>query len=404
MGLFTVGMTGVLYLVGFDQALAATAPTLYNYVAKYSFSVIPMFVLMGQLGAHSGLFSEVFEVARKWTGRLSAGLAVSTVGAQTIFAAASGSGPAACVVIGKVAFPAMRKMNYPDELSTGVIAGSGTLAALIPPSVAICVYGVIVDESVGKLLIGGILPGLLTAGIYVTLLMIQARHVPRDTVKYSWREKFYAIRYLWVVGVLIIAIMGGIYAGICTPTEGGAFGAFVVFIMALLSGNLSKHVLWQSIRSTVITTGMLFFLLVSVMAFSRFLTLSGFSHSLTGWVASTDLPRIFIFLMVSAVYLALGCFVGGVGMQVMTLPLFYPMMMNLGYDSVWFGIVTVMFIELAMETPPVGVNLFATKSIAEGVSITTIMRGVVPFIVRDLIAITLIYIFPQIVTFLPSLM
>jgi TRAP-type C4-dicarboxylate transport system permease large subunit len=214
----------------------------------------------------------------------------------------------------------------------------------------------------------------------------------------------YAIRYLWVVGVLIVAIMGGIYKGICTPTEGGAVGAFVVFMLALVTGKLSWRVLGQSISSTAYTTGMLFFVLVSVMVFSRFLTLSGFTHGLTDWVASTDLPRFYIFLIVAVVYLGLGCFVGGVGMQVMTLPLFYPMMMDLGYNSLWFGIVTVMFIELAMETPPVGVNLFATKSVAEGVQITTVIRGVIPFIFRDLLAITIIYIFPQIVTFLPSLM
>jgi len=404
MALFSVGLFGILWLVGPIQGIAATAPSLYNYVAKYSFSVIPMFIFMGQLGYHSGLFSEIFEVARKWTGRLPAGLAVSTVGAQTLFAAASGSSPAACVVIGQVALPTMRKMKYPDELSTGVIAGSGTLAALIPPSVAICVYGLIVGESIGKLLIGGILPGIMTAGIYVTMIMFQARHVPQDTARYTWKEKCYAIRHLWVVGALIIAIIGGIYAGVCTPSEGGAFGAFVVFMLVLLTRKLNWSVLRQAVSASISTIGMLLFMLVSVVVFTRFTTLCGFSHALTEWVINLDVPRIIIFLFIAATYIVLGCFVGAIGMMMMTLPLFHPLMMQLGYDPIWFGIVTVMFIEVAMETPPVGINLFATKSVSDDIELSTVMRGVVPFIFRDLLAITIIYIFPQIVTFLPSLM
>jgi tripartite ATP-independent transporter DctM subunit len=404
ISLLLVGMYGIIYLVGPHQALSASAPTLFNYAAKYAFSVVPMFILMGNIGSQSGLFKEIFEVARKWTGKIPAGLGVSTILAQTLFAACSGSSVASCVVIGKVAYPAMREMGYPDAMSTGIIAGSGTLACLIPPSVALCIYGLIVDQSVGKLLIGGILPGALTAGIYIFLLMIQARHIPRDSSHYSWKEKIFAVRYLWPMCLLILSILGGIYAGVCTPTEGGALGAFVVFIMALISRNMSWKIFFKAIEDTLTTCAMLMIMLVGAVLFTRFITLSGLTHELTAMVTAVELPRIYIFFIISIIYILLGCLVGPMGMLVMTLPMFYPMMMALGYDPIWFGIVVVMFIELAHETPPVGVNLFAAQSVTDGIPVSTVIRGTIPFMFRDLLAITIIYIFPGIVTFLPSLM
>ncbi|RJQ59921.1 MAG: TRAP transporter large permease [Desulfobacteraceae bacterium] len=404
LSLLLVGLTGLLFLVGLDPTLATSAPMFYNYISKYEFSVIPMFILMGNIGFYSGLFGEVFEVARKWLGRLPAGLAVSVVGAQTLFGACSGSTIAACAVIGKSAFPVMKNAGYPHTLSTGVIAGSGTLAALIPPSVTMCIYGLLVDESIGKLLIAGILPGLLTAGIYVVMLMIQSRKVPKDSAVFTIREKLYAIRFLWVVFILVLAIIGGIYAGLCTPTEAGAFGAFVVFMLSLMAGRVNGGMIWKSVRSTITTTGTVLIIIVAAVLFSRFLTLSGFSRGITEWVAVLEVPRVFIYGIIVVIYLFLGCFVGATGMMVMTLPTFYPLVMKLGYDPIWFGIQVVILCELAVETPPVGVNLYATQSITGGVPITTVIRGTMPFVMRDLMALGVIYLFPQIATYLPSLM
>jgi tripartite ATP-independent transporter DctM subunit len=377
----------------------------YNYISKYEFSVIPMFILMGNIGFYSGLFEEVFEVARKWFGRLPAGLAVSVVIAQTIFGACSGSTIAACTVIGKSSYPVMKKAGYPDDLSTGVIAGSGTLAALIPPSVTMCMYGLLVDQSIGKLLIGGVLPGLVTAGIYIIMLIIQSgRKVPRDPERFTFKQKLSALRYLWVVICLVMAIIGGIYGGVCTPTEGGAFGAFVMFMLALIAGRVNKKMIWLSLKSTVITSGMILIIIVAAVLFSRFLTLSGFSRGITEWVANLSIPRILIYIIIVLIYLFLGCFVGATGMMVMTLPTFYPIIMKLGYDPIWFGIQVVILCELAVETPPVGVNLYATQSIAPEVPIITIIRGTIPFVIRDLMALWVVYIFPDIATFLPRLM
>jgi tripartite ATP-independent transporter DctM subunit len=401
--LFLAPLGGLLYMLGLDQTLAISAAMLYNSLSQYEFSVIAMFVLMGNIGFYSGLFTEVFEVARKWFGRLPAGLAVSVVMAQAIFGACSGSSVAACVVVGKAALPTMRKMKYPDELSTGVIAASGTLAVLIPPSVTMCIYGVIVDESIGKLLIAGIIPGLLNAAIYITMLMIQSRNVPRDVERFTFMERLASLRHMWVVLMLVVALTGGIYSGICTPTEGGAFGAFVMFLLALVANRVNRTMMWQSIRSTIQTTGMILIIVAGAVLFSRVLAVSGFTHEMTDWVTTMQVSKHVIFLLVAVIYFLLGCFVGSTAMMVMTLPTFYPLMISLGYDSIWFGIMVIVMCEMAFTTPPVGINLYATKDIAK-VPLSVVIRGVIPFLWRDTMVLVLLYLFPIIATWLPSMM
>lgn len=403
LALLFSSLTGMIHLVGIEQTIAASAPLLLNCISKYEFSVIPMFILMGSIGYFSGLFDEVFEVARKWVGRLPGGLAISVVVGQVLFGAFSGSSVAACVVIGKAAYPIMKKASYPDEYSTGVLAGSGGLSMLIPPSVVMCIYGLLVDESIGKLLIAGIIPGIFIAALYIFIIMVWWK-VPRDSVRYSFREKVVAIRYLWVVGVLILAIIGGIYGGIAAPTEAGAFGAFVVFLLATVTGRVTWNMLWKSLRSTVSTTGMILIIIVSAMLFTRFLTICGFSHGISEWVGKLVVPDLVIFVVMCLIYLFLGCFVGATGMMVMTLPTFYPIAISLGWDSIWFGIIVVLLCEIAVETPPVGVNLYAVKSIAPEVPITTVIRGVAPFVFRDIFVIFVLYFIPQMATLLPGLM
>jgi tripartite ATP-independent transporter DctM subunit len=405
LGLLSTGLIGLLLLVGLEPTLASSAPMFYNYISKYEFSVIPMFILMGNIGFYSGLFGDIFEVARKWVGRLPAGLAVGVVLAQCLFGACSGSSIAACVVIGKAAYPVMKKAGYPDSLATGVIAGSGDLSMLIPPSITMCIYGLLVDQSIGKLLIGGIMPGLLTGFIYsVILIFWTGRTVPRDNTVFSFKEKVYALRYLWIVLVLVMAIMGGIYGGVCTPTEAGAFGVFAMFLIAVVTRRLNWEMMKKSIRSTIISTGMILIIIVGAVLFARFLTLSGFSRGISEWVANVKAPDIVIFAIMVVIYLFLGCFVGSTGMMVMTLPTFFPVAMSLGWDPIWFGIEVVVLCECAVQTPPVGVNLYATQSIAPGVPITTIIKGVLPFVYRDIAIVWIIYFIPQIATFLPYMM
>ena len=402
--LFLVSISGILYLFGYDVMVSMVGSQVFTSISNFNFSVIPLFILMGQLGYHSGLFTEVFEVARKWFGRLPAGLAFSVVAAQTLFGACSGSTVAACAVIGQVAIPVMKKHGYPPTLYTGVVAGSGTLAALIPPSILICIYGIMVDESIGKLLIAGILPGVVTASIYTIMLMIRSRNLARDTERYTLKEKFSSLGYLWVVIILVIAILGGIYTGTCTPTEGGGFGAFVMFMLAVITRRLDRNMVWESVRSTVITTGMILIIIVAAVLFGRLLTLCGFSRGISEWIVALEVPRIVVFGIMVLLFLILGCFVGAAAMMMMTLPVFYPVLLELGYDSIWLGIEVVILCEIALETPPVGVNLYATKSVAGDVSLNTVIRGTFPFIMRDLMALGVIYLFPQIATYLPGKM
>ena len=276
---------------------------------------------------------------------------------------------------------------------------------LIPPSITMCIYGLLVDQSIGKLLIGGILPGLLTGAIYSAILILwTGRTVPRDYTVFTFKEKFYTLRYLWVVLALILAIMGGIYAGICTPTEAGAFSVFAMFALSLVTRRLNREMMWKSIRSTITSTGMILIIIVAAVLFARFLTLSGFSRGISEWVSRINAPDIVIFAIMVAIYLFLGCFVGATGMMVMTLPTFFPLAMALGWDPVWFGIEVVILCECAVQTPPVGVNLYATQSIAPDVPITTIMKGTAPFVLRDIAIVWIIYFIPQIATFLPNLM
>jgi len=394
---------GTTCLIGWDRTITMLGMTCFDYLS-YGFAVIPMFVFMGYLGYYSGLLTEVFEVARRWLGGLPGGLAISVVAADSAFAACSGSSVAACTVIGQSSIPVMRKAGYSDAMSVGVVGASGTLAALIPPSTTICIYGLLVDESIGKLLIAGIIPGIVSAIIYVVFIVIRSRGVPHVEERFTWQSRLYSIRYLWVMVVIVIAIIGGIYFGVCTPTEGGGVGAFVVLVLAIVTRKIDWGVFWKTIKATCVTTGMVLIIIVAAVIFSRFLILTGFSDSLTGTVAALVVPRWTIFMLITLVYFILGCFIGAIGMMIMTLPIFYPLMLTLGFDSIWFGIIVVKYCEMAFITPPVGINLYAVKSVAPDVPLGTIIRGCSPFLLMDLFTIGVFYIFPQIVTFLPSLM
>jgi len=404
IALLLVGISGIIYLVGWDVTVGSIGALVVSSLAKYGYSVIPMFILLGQIGYYSGLLTEIFEVARRWVGRLRGGLAIGVVAANAIFAACSGSSVAACVVVGRAAIPVMKKAGYSDALSTGAVAASGTLSSLIPPSVAICIYGLLVDESIGKLLIGGFIPGAVSAAIYILFIMARSRGIPIAEGRFTWRSRLYSIRYLWVPAVLIIAIMGGIYLGVCTPTEGGAVGAFVMLLLGLATRRMNWRIIQESVKGTVVTTGMILIIIVSAIVFSRFLVLSGFNRGVSEFVAATAQPRVVIFLLVTLVYFVLGCFVGATGMMVMTVPIFYPLMLSLGFDSIWFGIIVVKYCEMAYITPPVGVNLYMVKSVAPGVPLVTIIRGAAPFLIMDLLTIGVFYLFPELITFLPSIM
>lgn len=403
VALFGMGIGGLIYVRGWDLTMSTTGNLLFNAICSYQFAVIPLFIFMGQVGYFSGLLSELFDIAQKWLGRIRGGLAMSVVLANTVFAACSGSSMSAAVVIGKSALPVMKKANYPDSLSTGIIAASGTLAVLIPPSVALCIYGLLVQESIGPLFIAGIIPGIVSASLYILFISITSRGMAAGETT-PWRQKLYSLRYLWVIIVLVVAILGGIYLGITTPTEAAAAGTFVMIVLAVIKRRMNWSILRESVVSATIVSGMIMIIIVSALLFTRFLVMSGFSKEVMEAVAAMAVPRYVVFLLITLVYFVIGCFVDTTSMMVMTLPIFYPLVMSLGFDSLWFGIIVVLYCEMAMITPPVGVNLYATQSISGGVPIGTIIRGALPFLIVQFLTVALLYIFPKLATFLPSMM
>ena len=395
---------GYLIFLGWDATLINMISILSNYVSNYTMSVVPVFIFMGQLAYLSGLLEELYGVSEKWLGRLPGGLAVSTVFANGIFAACSGSSLAACIVIGKSAIPQMEKAGYDPLLTYGVVTASGTLAALIPPSIIICIYGLLVDESISDLFIGGILPGALSVFLYASYIIFRARKFPRSTQKYSLKEKIIAVGDLWVVVILLLSIIGSIYFGWATPTEAGSVGAVAVFFLALFTKRLTLKIFNSAVINTVKTTGMILLIICAAAFFGRFLILAGTTELIVQSVLMVEASRYIVFAMIGVIYLILGCFLSATGMMVISLPIFYPVMMNLGFDPIWFGIIVVIFVEMALITPPVGMNIYAVSSIVPEVSVTTIAKGAAYFLLMDTLTIVILTIFPEIVTFLPNLM
>lgn len=395
---------GYLIFLGWDSTLTNMISILSNYVSNYTMSVVPVFIFMGQMAYLSGLLEELYGVSEKWLGRLPGGLAISTVFANGFFAACSGSSLAACIVIGKSAIPQMKKAGYNPLLTYGVVTASGTLAALIPPSIIICIYGLLVDQSISELFIGGILPGILSVFLYSGYILLRARKFPRSLRTYTLKEKIISVGDLWVVVILLLSIIGSIYFGWATPTEAGSVGAVVVFLLALLTGRLNLKIFTGAVFATVKTTGMILLIICAAAFFGRFLVIAGTTEVIVKSVLLVEASRYVIFSLIGLIYLILGCFLSATGMMVISLPIFYPVMMNLGFDPIWFGIIVVIFVEMALITPPVGMNIYAVSSIAPEVPITTITKGAAYFLTMDTLTIIVLTIFPEIVTFLPNLM
>ncbi|MBU4564923.1 MAG: TRAP transporter large permease subunit [Proteobacteria bacterium] len=395
---------GYLIFVGWDSTMTGMISVLSNYVSNYTMSVIPVFIFMGQIAYLSGLMEELYTVSEKWLGRLPGGLAISTVFANGFFAACSGSSLAACIVIGNTAIPQMKKQGYHPYLTYGVVAAAGTLAALIPPSIIMCIYGLLVDQSITDLFIGGILPGILSVLLYSAYILFRARKFPRSTERYTFKEKVRSVGHLWVVVLLLISIIYSIYFGWATPTEAGAVGAVVVMLLALFTKKLTVKIFFKAVATTVKTTGMILLIICAAAFFGRFLILAGTTEFIVKSVVMIDASRYVVFALIGLVYMILGCFLSATGMMVISLPIFYPIMMKLGFDPVWFGIIVVIFVEMALITPPVGMNIYAVSSIDTKVPIATIIKGAAFFLSMDVLTVIILTIFPQIVTFLPNLM
>ncbi len=403
--LLGVSVLGLISITGFKAAFSAVTSVCFNYIASYTMSVIPLFILMGMACATTGILDEVFDVAKKWFGGIKSGEGLAAIAGNTVFAAASGSSLAACVVIGRGALPAMKKAGYPLDLSTGIVAASGTIASMIPPSILICIYGLIVDESIGKLLIAGIIPGFIEATLYSLVVVWGVRNITRiKTSNISLWEKIVYTRHLWIIFLIVLAVMGTIYAGICTPTEAGAIGSITVFLLIIFLRRLNFEIFKKILKDTVRTTGMVFIILVAAVVFSRFLLVSGFTEAIVSTITGFEVSRYIIFSLVVLCYMILGCFLTATGMMVISLPVFHPVMVALGFDSIWFGIIVVTLCELALITPPVGMNAYVTQSLDKNIPLSTVFKGCSYFVVADIVRIIILLIFPGLVLYLPATM
>src|SRR5262245_8072599 len=406
-----VAFLGFWYLRNFNVALSALSDTPFVFAASWDLSAIPMFLLMGAIAGNSGIGTALFRAAHAWFGALPGGLAVATNWACAGFGAASGSSVAAAV-IARLAVPEMLKHKYDKGLATGVCASGGTLDALIPPSITFVIYGVFAEVSVPKLLIAGVLPGLLTAAVYMIMIMVRCSLNPSLAPPVAfvdraavWRERRASRAGIWPILVLIVGVIGGLYAGVITPTEGGAVGATLAAVIGIAQRKLTLAGFLESLEDAMATTAQLFFVGIGAILYTKFLALSGTADMFKQLIGQWALDPLLLVIAVSIVYIILGTFMDPLGMILLTIPVFVPMFASLDLDLVWFGVLVVKYIGISLLTPPVGFNIYVVASATDNsIPLKTIYRGCYWFLGCEVLIMALLIAFPQISLFLPNLM
>ena len=399
-----VGLLGLVALIGWDAGAGIAGTIPHSKATTYTLSVLPMFILIGFLAFHAGITEALFDAARKWVGWVPGGLAVATVFATAGFAAVSGASTATAAVFARVAIPDMLKSGYSRRLAAGVVAAGGTLASLIPPSAILVIYAIIVEESVGRLLLAGFIPGVVSAVIYALLIIGQCVLRPelgRPVTGFTWGQRLRSLPGTTPIVIVVVIIITAIYGGWATPTEAGALGAFVVFLLALQRG-MRWTTLRQALMETAKLTVMIFSLIWGVLLFVRFLGFAGLPVAFTEWVVSLPLPPVVIMICILLAYAVLGMFMDAIGMLLLTLPIVHPAVIALGYDPIWFGIIVVKMAEICLITPPIGLNCFVVAGVRPDIGVGEVFRGIVPFFVADVATVALFLTFPEIVTWLPE--
>jgi tripartite ATP-independent transporter DctM subunit len=400
------GLLGLVELLGWGPAAGIVGTIPHSKSSSYALSVLPMFIFIGFLAFHAGITQQLFNAARKWLAWLPGGLAVATVMATAGFGAVSGASTATAAVFSRVAIPEMLRAGYDRKLAAGVVAAGGTLASLIPPSAILVIYAIIVEESVGALLLAGFLPGFVSALIYGAIIVVWALYRPHQAPAMesaTWTERFQSLPGVSPIILVVAIIMSSIYYGWATPTEAGALGATVVFVLAMFKGTRTKTIV-QALMESAKLTAMIFSLIWGVLIFVRFLGFSGLPEAFTSWITTIDASPMVIMICILLAYAILGMFMDAIGMLLLTLPVVYPAVMALGFDSIWFGIIVVKMAEVCLITPPIGLNCFVVNGVRPDIPLGDVFRGVGLFFVADVITIALLLAFPEIVTWLPELM
>jgi C4-dicarboxylate transporter, DctM subunit len=402
-----VGFLGFSYLVSFEAGMRVLAKDIFSIFGSYDLTVLPLFILMGQISFHAGISRRLYQAAYKLVGHLPGGLAIATIGACAGFAAICGSTNASAATMASVTLPEMKRYNYDMELATGTVAAGGSLGILIPPSVIFIIYGIMTEQSIGKLFAAGILPGVLLSFLFVLTIYIRVRLKPElgpAGPKTTAREKLLALTGILEMLVIFGMVMGGLFAGFFTPTEAGAAGAGITILVALARNLLTWKSFFDAARETVRISCMVMVIVMGATILGHFLAVSQIPFMLAEWIAGLPLPAWAIMCVIILIYLLGGCFMDALGMIMLTIPIFFPVVLKLGFDPIWFGVTIVLITEMGVITPPVGVNVYVVSGVATDVPLEVIFRGVLPLLAALIVCNLLLILFPQLALFLPGLM
>jgi len=409
LAMAVVGVVGYAYMRDWNwaPAFASLQTRLYETGRNYTLSVVPLFILMGNFVTRAGLSQELFRAAYAFIGHLRGGLAMATVLACAGFGAICGSSIATAATMAKVAYPSMKRFGYSDPLASGVIAAGGTLGIMIPPSTIMVIYGVFTETNIGKLFAAGILPGLLGAFLLCLAVQYVTWRDPKagpPGERSDWKERWAALKGVWAVAALFIFVIGGIYGGLFTATEGAGMGAFGAMILALSRRVLTWTALYQALVESARTTSMLFLILIGALMFAEFINITTMPGDLVAFVKRFEIHPVAVVAAICIVYVLLGTAMEELSMVLLTIPVFLPVILQLGFDPVWFGVLIVVVVEIGLISPPVGMNLFVLKTLLPNVHQNTVFRGVLPFMLADVVRMALLIAFPAISLYLPSLM
>jgi C4-dicarboxylate transporter, DctM subunit len=402
-----LGFVGIWYFTGWDAAFQQLSAVPYSTISNYSIASLPLYVMMGAICFHGGVGQDLYYAMNKLLGRFRGGLAIATVGACACFAAVSASSLATTATLGKIAYPEMKKYNYASGMAAGCIAAGGTMGILIPPSGIMIIYGVMVEASIGKLFMAGIIPGILEALLYILMIFVICRVNPNAGPagpKVPFKETILSMKSLWSVGVLFALIMGGIYLGWFSPTEGAGIGACGAVVVTLIKKSFS----WRGLKETLIEAGsvtaMVMVVMIGANLMISFLAMSRLPTELAVIIGGFQINPYIIMAAIMIVYIVLGCVMDSISMVLLTVPVLAPIVSSLGFDLVWFGIMVVIAVEMGGITPPIGINVFVMKGIATDVPMSTIFKGIIPFFISDVILVGGLIALPQVVMFLPNAM
>jgi tripartite ATP-independent transporter DctM subunit len=401
-----VGFGGFWYMTSFTAATHKIASVSFELFSDFTFGVLPLFLLMAQVTFKSGIGKDLYDLAARWLGHKPGGLAMATVFGCAGFAAVSASSIATAATFGLVALPEMRRYKYSPKLATGCIAAGGTIGSLIPPSGILIIYGILTESSIGKLFLAGLIPGILEALVYVMVIAIMCWRDPKlgpPAPKASMAERMRAFMKVGEITLLIFLVLGGLMVGWFTPTEAAAMGAGGAILITLARGRLSWAQFRDAVVSTLMTSGFIFTILIMAFTLNSFVALTNIPYAVTGYVESLNFPPLGVVLVIMVIYFFLGMVLDTAGMMALTVPIFFPIAQALGIDPIWFGILVVRAMEVAMITPPIGITVYVMSGIAPDVPLTTIFKGIIPFVIADLFHIALLLAFPALVLFLPNL-